>query len=152
METSLCSHLSAVYFFTDSIRNQCPYVAYSCSNFDDFNSGKCSLQCDGNQHRCNRMGYWTSRTDGTGDLYLKTQDANAFPYCSKSDLFFVFLHFVFVFYILKYIIIKLPWNQVQNMFKHVGKFLLNLLVHFKQLLWFLMSMFSWKNYFNSLFI
>jgi hypothetical protein len=95
METSLCSHLSAVYFFTDSIRNQCPYVAYSCSNFDDFNSGKCSLQCDGNQHRCNRMGYWTSRTDGTGDLYLKTQDANAFPYCSKSDLFFFFYIFFY---------------------------------------------------------
>ncbi|CAF3462217.1 unnamed protein product [Rotaria sp. Silwood1] len=79
--TSVCSHLAAVYFFTDSIRNECPYVGYSCSNFDDFNSGKCSLQCDGKTHQCNRMGYWTSPTGGKGDLYLKTQDANAFPYC-----------------------------------------------------------------------
>ncbi|CAF2449643.1 unnamed protein product [Rotaria sp. Silwood2] len=80
-ESSLCSHLVAVYFFTDSVRNQCPYIGYSCSNYDDFNAGKCSLQCDGNEHQCNRMGYWTSPTDAKGDLYLKTQDANAFPYC-----------------------------------------------------------------------
>ncbi|CAF1180353.1 unnamed protein product [Rotaria sordida] len=79
--TSLCSHLAAVYFFTDSIRNQCPYVGYSCPNFDDFNSGKCSLQCDDKTHQCNRMGYWTSPNGGRGDLYLKTQAANAFPYC-----------------------------------------------------------------------
>ncbi|CAF3144763.1 unnamed protein product [Rotaria sp. Silwood2] len=79
--TSLCSHLAAVYFFTDSVRNQCPYVGYSCSNFDDFIAGKCSLQCDGKTHQCNRMGYWTSPTGGKGDLFLRTQDANAFPYC-----------------------------------------------------------------------
>ncbi|CAF4350544.1 unnamed protein product, partial [Rotaria sp. Silwood2] len=79
--TSLCSHLAAVYFFTDSVRNQCPYVGYSCSNFDDFTAGKCSLQCDGKTHQCNRMGYWASSTSGKGDLFLRTQDANAFPYC-----------------------------------------------------------------------
>jgi pimeloyl-ACP methyl ester carboxylesterase len=79
--TSLCSHLAAVYFFTDSIRNECPYVGYSCDNFDDFTSGKCSLKCDGTTRQCNRMGYWTSSSGGKGDLYLKTQDANAFPYC-----------------------------------------------------------------------
>ncbi|CAF3787097.1 unnamed protein product [Adineta steineri] len=81
METSLCSHLAAVYFFTDTIRNQCSYTGYSCSNFDDFNNGKCSLECNGNDRQCNRMGYWTSSTAGKGDLYLKTQDANAFPFC-----------------------------------------------------------------------
>ncbi|CAF1034932.1 unnamed protein product [Rotaria sordida] len=79
--TSLCSHLAAVYFFTDSIRNQCPYLGYSCPNFDDFNSGKCSLECDDKTHQCNRMGYWTSPNGGKGGLYLKTQGANAFPYC-----------------------------------------------------------------------
>jgi hypothetical protein len=50
---------------------------------NDFNSGKCSLQCDGNQHQCNRMGYWASSIGGRGDLYLKTQGANALPFCSK---------------------------------------------------------------------
>jgi pancreatic triacylglycerol lipase len=91
METSICSHLSAVYFFTDTIRNQCPYIGYSCSNFDDFNSGKCLLQCDGDKHQCNRMGYWASSTDGKGDLYLKTQDANALPFCSKFQFSFFIL-------------------------------------------------------------
>ncbi|CAF3344505.1 unnamed protein product [Rotaria sp. Silwood1] len=81
IETSLCSHLVAVYFFTDSVRKQCPYIGYSCSNYDDFNSGKCSLKCDGNGHKCNRMGYWASPADGQGEFYLKTQDADAFPYC-----------------------------------------------------------------------
>jgi len=85
METSICSHLVAVHFFTDTVLNQCPYLAYSCTNFDDFNSGKCSLQCDENQHQYNRMGYWTSSIGGRGDLYLKTQGADAFPYCSKIN-------------------------------------------------------------------
>ncbi|CAF0854104.1 unnamed protein product [Adineta steineri] len=80
MMTSLCSHMAAVYFYTDTIRNQCPYVGFSCSNFDEFDSGKCSLQCDGNK-KCNRMGYWATSTNAKGDLYLKTQDANAFPFC-----------------------------------------------------------------------
>jgi pancreatic triacylglycerol lipase len=94
METSICSHLAAVYFFTDTIRNQCPYVGYSCANFNDFNSGKCLLQCDGNEHPCNRMGYWASSTAGKGDLYLKTQDANAFPFCSKYFFFLLKIYFL----------------------------------------------------------
>jgi len=81
MMTSLCSHMAAVYFYTDTIRNQCPYVGYSCTNFNEFNSGKCSLKCDNNKNQCNRMGYWASKSSGKGELYLKTQDANAFPYC-----------------------------------------------------------------------
>jgi hypothetical protein len=105
METSLCSHLAAVYFFTDTVRNQCPYVGYSCSNMDDFNAGKCSLQCDGDKFQCNRMGYWASPTSGKGDLYLKTQDANAFPYCSKILFFLKNLFLKFMMY-LKSIIIR----------------------------------------------
>ncbi|CAM4741836.1 unnamed protein product [Rotaria magnacalcarata] len=81
MVTALCSHLAAVYFFTDSVRNQCPYVGYPCPNFDDFNAGKCSLQCNSSTNQCNRMGYWASPSAAQGDMYLKTQDANAFPYC-----------------------------------------------------------------------
>lgn len=84
METSICSHLAAVHFFTDTIRNQCPYLAYSCTNFQDFNTGKCSLACDSDKHQCNRMGYWTSPTDGRGDLYLKTQNADQLPFCCKT--------------------------------------------------------------------
>lgn len=88
METTICSHLAAVHFFTDTIRNQCPYVGYSCTNFDDFNAGKCSLQCDGDQHQCNRMGYWASPTGGRGNLYLKTQNADQLPFCCKNDVQF----------------------------------------------------------------
>lgn len=81
MITSLCSHMAAVHFFTDTVRNQCPYVGFTCTNFDDFSAGKCSLQCNGADRQCNRMGYWTAPNSGRGDLYLKTQGAEAFPYC-----------------------------------------------------------------------
>ena len=84
MTTSLCSHMSAVKLFTDTVRNECPYLAYTCANFDDFDAGKCSLQCNTRDRQCNRMGYWASTTGGKGDLYLKTQDADAFPFCSKQ--------------------------------------------------------------------
>jgi hypothetical protein len=90
MITSLCSHMAAVHFYTDTVRNQCPYMGYSCTNFDDFNSGKCTLQCDSNGHQCNRMGYWASSNNGKGELYLKTQDASAFPYCSKFSCIFYY--------------------------------------------------------------
>ncbi|CAF5170678.1 unnamed protein product, partial [Rotaria magnacalcarata] len=79
--TALCSHLASVRLFTDSVLNQCPYVSYPCTSMDDFNAGKCSLDCDGRTRHCNRMGYWASPSDGNGTLYLKTQDASAFPYC-----------------------------------------------------------------------
>ncbi|CAM4982006.1 unnamed protein product [Rotaria socialis] len=79
--TALCSHVASVRLFTDSVLNQCPYVSYPCTSMDDFNAGKCSLDCDGRTRHCNRMGYWASPSDGNGSLYLKTQDASAFPYC-----------------------------------------------------------------------
>ena len=85
MITSLCSHMAAVHLFTDTARNECPYLGYKCSNFDDFDAGKCTLQCDSRDRQCNRMGYWASASTGKGDLYLKTQGADAFPYCSKNE-------------------------------------------------------------------
>lgn len=76
--------MSAVRLFTDTVRNECPYLGYTCANFDDFDAGKCSLQCNTRDRQCNRMGYWASTASGKGDLYLKTQDADAFPFCSKQ--------------------------------------------------------------------
>ncbi len=92
MITTMCSHMAAVHFYTDTIRNQCPYVGFSCSDFDAFDSGQCSLKCDGDEHQCNRMGYWASSASGKGDLYLKTQDANAFPYCGNFPCCLMFVY------------------------------------------------------------
>ena len=84
--TTLCSHMAAVYFYTDTMRHTCPYIGFSCTDFDEFSAGRCSLRCDGDDVQCNRMGYWASPNRGKGELYLKTQDANAFPFCGKFHL------------------------------------------------------------------
>ncbi len=83
-KVSGCSHLLAVNIFTDSILNKdCQYVAYPCNSQEDFDSGKC-LQCGSSG--CNRMGYWASAKRDVGSLYLKTQDANEYPYCQHHYL------------------------------------------------------------------
>lgn len=83
-KTTGCSHLTAVYLFTDSILNKaCKYVAYPCGSEEDFNEGKC-LRCS--SAGCNTLGYWTSPTRDIGTLYLNTQDANSYPYCQHHYL------------------------------------------------------------------
>ncbi|CAF1129831.1 unnamed protein product [Didymodactylos carnosus] len=79
VETALCSHMMAVYLFTDSIRDKCPYLAYACTNYDDFRSSKCSLSCE--DGHCNRLGYYASSKGAQGSLYLVTQDTNALQFC-----------------------------------------------------------------------
>ncbi len=66
-----CSHTAAVYFYIDSIRNYCNYVAYTCASQGDFLAGKC-LRCISGTS-CNRMGYYSSLNKDTGSLYLNTQ-------------------------------------------------------------------------------
>ena len=78
-ENLACSHMAAVYFYLDSIKNPCKYTAYPCKGQDDFNSGKC-LKCSG-EKGCNRMSYWSDETTERGSLYLSTQspfDMNTF--------------------------------------------------------------------------
>lgn len=74
-----CNSLSSVKFFTDSILNKdCKYVAYNCKDIQDFNDGKC-LKCS--EAGCNHMGYWASKTNELGFLFLNTQAVDKYPYC-----------------------------------------------------------------------
>ncbi len=83
-QVSGCSHLIAVHVFTDSILNKaCKYASYPCANQDDFNAGKC-LKCGSSG--CNQMGYWATPKRDVGSLYLKTQDADQYPYCQHHYL------------------------------------------------------------------
>jgi hypothetical protein len=78
-KSTVCSHLLSVYVFTDSILNEdCKYSSYPCKSQDDFDLGKC-MKC-GNSG-CNRMGFWATPELDLGSLYLKTQDANEYPFC-----------------------------------------------------------------------
>ena len=83
-ETTACSHMSAVYFFADSIKNYCKYTGYSCASYDSFNKGDC-LKCSSNG--CNNMGYWASKAKDLGSLYLHTKPtppSNKAPFCKQS--------------------------------------------------------------------
>jgi hypothetical protein len=86
-----CSHMAAVYFYLDSIRNDaCSYGAYKCASEDEFNSGKC-LKCD-SERGCNQMGYWSDPKKELGTLYLNTKSTqtNKNSFCKQS--FSVELH------------------------------------------------------------
>jgi len=80
-ETS-CSHLAALQFYIDSIKNACKYTAFPCKSQADFESGQC-IQCHSSKG-CNRMGYYSSGVRDLGDLYLNTQSPVQFPYCRQN--------------------------------------------------------------------
>ncbi|XP_055942962.1 pancreatic lipase-related protein 2-like [Argiope bruennichi] len=72
-----CNHERAVHLFTDSILNpnSCQYVGYPCSNYTDFQLGKC-LSCDAST--CGQMGY---RPKGSGVYYMMTKPKK--PFCAE---------------------------------------------------------------------
>jgi hypothetical protein len=74
-----CGHISAVYFFTDSILNsECQYTAFTCKDINEFKTGNC-ISCS--SKGCNRMGFYASSLSDLGVQYLKTQPADSAPYC-----------------------------------------------------------------------
>ncbi|GIY63323.1 pancreatic lipase-related protein 2 [Caerostris darwini] len=72
-----CNHERAVHLFTDSILNPspCKYIGYSCSNYSDFQLGRC-MSCE--ESNCAQMGYHTSKE--TGVYYLLTKEKK--PFCA----------------------------------------------------------------------
>ncbi|RNA45174.1 pancreatic triacylglycerol lipase-like [Brachionus plicatilis] len=81
-ESLACSHMAAVYFFTDSITSKCKYSGFQCNSKDDFDRGNC-MKCS--SKGCNRMGYWSSPSNDLGTLYLNTQaPLNNDHYCKQN--------------------------------------------------------------------
>ena len=82
-ETTACSHMSAVTYYTGSITDRgCKFVAYPCASQADFDNGKC-LTCK-SSNSCNKMGYWSSTTADRGSLYLNTQNPDLRPLCLQN--------------------------------------------------------------------
>ncbi|XP_045115527.1 pancreatic triacylglycerol lipase-like isoform X1 [Portunus trituberculatus] len=76
-----CNHIRAVELFIDSVRSQCPYVAFRCPSFRSFTRGEC-FSCGKDGSGCVAMGLhadsWQAAPASTGQqLYLVTgpQDA-----------------------------------------------------------------------------
>jgi len=70
-DTLACNHMSAVYYYTDSINSPSPAFAYSCLDYKSFEQGLCTT-CGLNPDRCQRAGYHASPTRTLGTLYLMT--------------------------------------------------------------------------------
>lgn len=65
-----CSHRSSRRLFTDSISNKCKYTSFPCQGHDEFKDGYC-VKCS-TEKGCNHMGYWASKANDLGKLYLNT--------------------------------------------------------------------------------
>ncbi len=100
-ENFSCSHTAAFYYYIDSIRAACKFLAYPCKSANDFNNGKC-LKCG--ERGCNRMGYWSSPKKDLGTLYLATQSPESYSYCKQSFA------------------VTLESNKVENLSRTTGKF------------------------------
>ncbi|XP_064115951.1 pancreatic triacylglycerol lipase-like [Macrobrachium nipponense] len=79
-----CNHKRAVELFTDSIKSQCPYMAFHCDSYEDYMSGKC-LSCGVDGTGCALMGLHadTWRGAGTGKelVQLFTSAGTAPNFC-----------------------------------------------------------------------
>ncbi|UJR17675.1 hypothetical protein I4U23_004572 [Adineta vaga] len=71
VDTFSCNHMSAVYYYTDSINTPSPAFAYSCSDYKNFEQGLCT-SCGSSPDRCQRTGYHASPSKKRGILYLMT--------------------------------------------------------------------------------
>jgi len=70
-----CSHLRAVYYFIESIGNNCHFTSHPCSSADDYKHWRC-IGCGSG---CETMGYHVSQ-HARGTYYLHTNWH--YPYCA----------------------------------------------------------------------
>lgn len=72
-----CSHRRVYEFYIATVQNLCSWRAYPCTNFSDFEDGKCTT-CNG---ACPTMGYGADLTKRVGYFYLRTN--SALPFCGE---------------------------------------------------------------------
>lgn len=71
-----CSHSRSIRLFTESIRSQCQFLAFPCSNKAAFDNGRC-FSCG--DLPCPAMGYNSEQYEARGKFYLKTNSHP--PFC-----------------------------------------------------------------------
>ncbi|XP_041358215.1 inactive pancreatic lipase-related protein 1-like isoform X2 [Gigantopelta aegis] len=76
----VCSHIRSHDYFTESLtQSDCQFVAYPCTSYEDFTSGKCT-SCGSSP--CPIMGYFSEKYKRTGKFYLNTHKEA--PFCKKN--------------------------------------------------------------------
>ncbi|CAF1685485.1 unnamed protein product, partial [Adineta ricciae] len=78
-----CNHMSAVYYYTDSINSHSPAFAYPCSDYKSFERGLCT-SCGSAFDQCQRAGYHASSLKTLGKLYLMTLNGVKPPHFGLS--------------------------------------------------------------------
>ncbi len=71
VDTVACNHMSAVFYYADSINTPSPAFAYPCSDYKSFVEGLCT-SCGPNGNQCQQVGYHASPNGTLGILYLMT--------------------------------------------------------------------------------
>jgi pimeloyl-ACP methyl ester carboxylesterase len=66
-----CSHMSAIFYYIDSINTLSSSFAYPCSDYESFSQGLCT-SCGSNGDQCQQTGYHASPNRTLGTLYLMT--------------------------------------------------------------------------------
>jgi pimeloyl-ACP methyl ester carboxylesterase len=78
-DTIACNHMSAIFYYTDSINTHSPAFAYPCSNYTNFVQGLCT-SCGPNGNQCQQTGYHASPYGTLGSLYLMTVHGSKPPH------------------------------------------------------------------------
>ena len=79
---TVCNHMAALSYFTDSIEStDCKYIGTPCNSLTDYNNGNC-LSCG--YRGCNRMGYGSTINYDNGLIYLATQNGQKSPFCQHQ--------------------------------------------------------------------
>lgn len=82
LDAFACNHMSAIFYFTDSINNNSTAIGYPCSNYQAFQSGQCT-SCGINGRSCQRLGYHASPNGDLNNLYLRTLHGSKAPYFGR---------------------------------------------------------------------
>ncbi|KAJ7321439.1 hypothetical protein OS493_035013 [Desmophyllum pertusum] len=75
-----CNHMKSVAYFTASINSACAMKAFPCSNWQDFQEGKC-FSCEG---VCRQMGYNADQNRGNGPVLAFLQTVEEKPFCGMT--------------------------------------------------------------------
>jgi len=81
-----CSHVRGADFYVESIAqaNTCPFIAYQCADYAEFQKGNCYSSCK-DPGRCIPLGYNAKNFTGSGKYYMHTGDGkDGTPYCRQS--------------------------------------------------------------------
>lgn len=85
ISTYACSHARATEYWAESLKTQCPYIAYKCDDYKQFQKGTCYQPCQESESGCIVVGYENERFISTatkGKYFLHTDSASS--YCLQS--------------------------------------------------------------------